>query len=199
MRPGPPEPTFPPHPLPGASPSGCASQIACTHDFISRLRILCSCSGKTCWMTPRAASSGTAPRVGGEAGTVPRVPPAWSGLGRRDSGRGGSVPRADPTPNPGDSTVCLLCPRSSPCAAGMGTPAGIGTPRGQRDVLPWHSRDAGRWVSRGSGAVRLCHTVPCCAVLCHTVPCCAMLCCAILCCAVLCRAVPYCAVLCHTH
>lgn len=79
-----------PPPLPGASPSGCASQIACTHDFISRLRILCSCSGKTCWMTPRAASSGTAPRVGGEAGTVPRVPPAWSGLGRRDSREGGA-------------------------------------------------------------------------------------------------------------
>lgn len=48
--------------------------------------------------------------------------------------------------------------------------------------------------------MRLCHTVPCCAVLCHTVPCCAMLChavpyCAVLCCAVLCHTVPCCAIL----
>lgn len=82
-------PGAPISPPPRASPSGCASQIACTHDFISRLRILCSCSGKTCWMTPRAASSGTAAQVGGEAGTLLSPPPAWSRLGQRDSREGG--------------------------------------------------------------------------------------------------------------
>lgn len=41
-------------------PKGCFSHTAWTQDFISWLRILCSCRGNTCRMTPRALSSGTA-------------------------------------------------------------------------------------------------------------------------------------------
>lgn len=44
-------------------PSGWFSHTACTQDFMRRFRIRCSWTGNTCWMIPRAASSGT---VGGQ-------------------------------------------------------------------------------------------------------------------------------------
>lgn len=43
-----------------ATPKGWFSHTACTQDFMRRFRIRCSCTGNTCCMMPRAASSGTA-------------------------------------------------------------------------------------------------------------------------------------------
>lgn len=65
-------------PLAQAAPRGWFSHTACTHDFMRRFKMRCSWTGNTCWIIPRAASSGT---VGGQEWVTPSPLPV-PGLAR---------------------------------------------------------------------------------------------------------------------